>query len=104
VPHISHADPEQFDVVFCANATAGIKPVLEAFTAQNSGLRYQDYVDGGASLSGDVRVSERARPLLFRRRGRNLVEVTAMCGGSTRTVSIAGIAQLLQAAGTGGSG
>ena len=50
-----------------------------------------------------VQVSPRAWGLvLFWRRGENLTEATAMCGGFARTVWVAGTAQPLQAAATGG--
>jgi len=46
------ADPEQFDIVFCANATAGMKLVLEAFTARKGGFKYRYHVDAHTSLVG----------------------------------------------------
>ena len=50
--HLFNADPEQFDIVFCANATAGMKLVLEAFTAQKGGFKYRYHVDAHTSLVG----------------------------------------------------
>ncbi|PWW76205.1 PLP-dependent transferase [Tuber magnatum] len=47
-----NADPEHFDIVFCANATAGMKLVLEAFTAQEGGFKYWYHVDAHTSLVG----------------------------------------------------
>ncbi|KAG0638497.1 pyridoxal phosphate-dependent transferase [Tuber brumale] len=52
VLHLFNADPEQFDVVFCANATAGMKLVLEAFTAREEGFKYRYHVDAHTSLVG----------------------------------------------------
>lgn len=39
-------------MVFCANATAGIKLVLEAFTAQKDGFRFKYHRDAHTSLVG----------------------------------------------------
>jgi molybdenum cofactor sulfurtransferase len=47
-----NADPEQFDVVFCANATAGIKLVTEGFSALSTGFRYKYHGDAHTSLIG----------------------------------------------------
>ncbi|KAA8893702.1 pyridoxal phosphate-dependent transferase [Sphaerosporella brunnea] len=47
-----NADPEKFDVVFCANATAGIKLVLEGFSALKAGFRYKYHGDAHTSLIG----------------------------------------------------
>ncbi|RPB12903.1 PLP-dependent transferase [Morchella conica CCBAS932] len=52
VLRLFNADPEEFDVVFCANATAGMKLVLEAFTAQPEGFRYRYHIDAHTSLVG----------------------------------------------------
>ncbi|RPA92144.1 PLP-dependent transferase [Choiromyces venosus 120613-1] len=52
VLRLFNADPEQFDIVFCANATAGMKLVLEAFTAQKDGFKYRYHVDAHTSLVG----------------------------------------------------
>lgn len=46
------ADPEHFDVVFVANATAGIKLVLEAFSGHNQGFDYMYHRDSHTSLVG----------------------------------------------------
>lgn len=47
-----NADPEEFDVVFCANATAGIKLVAEAFSALDLGFTYKYHGDSHTSLVG----------------------------------------------------
>ncbi|KAK8224784.1 pyridoxal phosphate-dependent transferase [Phyllosticta capitalensis] len=47
-----HANPDDFDVVFVANATAGIKLVLEAFRDQPQGFSYLYHVDSHTSLVG----------------------------------------------------
>ncbi|CUS13750.1 unnamed protein product [Tuber aestivum] len=52
VLRLFNADPEQFDIVFCANATAGMKLVLEAFTAQKGGFEYRYHLDAHTSLVG----------------------------------------------------
>lgn len=46
------ADPEEYDLVFTANATAAIKLVLEAFREQANGFWYGYHVDSHTSLVG----------------------------------------------------
>ncbi|KAH8815197.1 molybdenum cofactor sulfurase [Xylogone sp. PMI_703] len=46
------ADPKDFDVVFVANATAGIKLVMEAFRVQDCGFLYGYHQDAHTSLVG----------------------------------------------------
>lgn len=46
------ADPAAFDVVFVANATAGIKLVMEAFRAYRHGFVYGYHQEGHTSLVG----------------------------------------------------
>ncbi|KAF2750118.1 PLP-dependent transferase [Sporormia fimetaria CBS 119925] len=46
------ANPDHFDVVFVANATAGIKLVLEAFTGHKEGFNYYYHRDSHTSLVG----------------------------------------------------
>ena len=46
------ADPTEFDVVFVANATAGIKLVMEAFRDQEEGYWYGYHRDAHTSLIG----------------------------------------------------
>ena len=46
------ADPEEYDIVFTANATAAVKLVMEAFRAQNGGFWYGYHVDSHTSLVG----------------------------------------------------
>lgn len=46
------ADPESFDLVFVANATAGIKLVAEAFREQPGGFWYGYHKDAHTSLIG----------------------------------------------------
>lgn len=46
------ADPEDFDVVFVANATAGIKLVMEAFRDNEDGFWYGYHRDSHTSLIG----------------------------------------------------
>ncbi|KAL5398468.1 hypothetical protein PMIN02_001482 [Paraphaeosphaeria minitans] len=46
------ADPDDFDVVFVANATAGIKLVMEAFRDQEEGYWYGYHRDAHTSLIG----------------------------------------------------
>lgn len=53
-----HADPDEFDLVFVANATAGIKLVMEAFRGQVNGFWYGYHRDCHTSLVG-VRESAR---------------------------------------------
>lgn len=52
------ADPDDFDIVFVANATAGIKLVMEAFRDQDDGYWYGYHRDAHTSLIG---VREAAR-------------------------------------------
>lgn len=47
-----NADPAEFDVVFVANATAGIKLVMEAFRDQEEGYWYGYHRDAHTSLIG----------------------------------------------------
>ncbi|KAF2141682.1 uncharacterized protein K452DRAFT_351214 [Aplosporella prunicola CBS 121167] len=47
-----HADPEDFDVVFVANTTAGVKLVAEAFREQPGGFSYAYHKDCHTSLVG----------------------------------------------------
>lgn len=47
-----NADPAEFDVVFVANATAGIKLVAEAFRDQDGGFWYGYHRDAHTSLIG----------------------------------------------------
>jgi molybdenum cofactor sulfurtransferase len=46
------ADPEEFDVVFTANATAAIKLVTEGFRARKNGFSYLYHRDSHTSLVG----------------------------------------------------
>ena len=52
VLHFFRADPEDFDVVFVANATAGVKLVMDAFQGRASGFNYRYHVDSHTSLIG----------------------------------------------------
>ncbi|KAF3006047.1 hypothetical protein E8E13_010860 [Curvularia kusanoi] len=52
------ADPQEFDVIFVANATAGIKLVMDAFRDQEDGFWYGYHRDAHTSLIG---VREAAR-------------------------------------------
>jgi molybdenum cofactor sulfurtransferase len=47
-----NANPEFFDVVFVANATAGIKLVADGFAASAQGFRYKYLTDAHTSLVG----------------------------------------------------
>jgi molybdenum cofactor sulfurtransferase len=47
-----NADPEVYDLVFTANATAAIKLVMEAFREQEDGFWYGYHVDSHTSLVG----------------------------------------------------
>jgi molybdenum cofactor sulfurtransferase len=53
-----NADPADFDLIFVANATAGIKLVAEAFRASPGGFEYKYHKDAHTSLIG---VREEAR-------------------------------------------
>lgn len=46
------ADPDEYDLVFTANATAAIKLVMEAFREQEGGFWYAYHVDSHTSLVG----------------------------------------------------
>jgi len=47
-----NADPNYFDIVFCANATAGVKLVAEGFAGSPNGFRYRYLRDVHTSLVG----------------------------------------------------
>ncbi|KAF1987784.1 PLP-dependent transferase [Aulographum hederae CBS 113979] len=47
-----HADPDEFDLVFVANATAGIKLVADAFRESEGGFWYGYHKDAHTSLVG----------------------------------------------------
>jgi molybdenum cofactor sulfurtransferase len=47
-----NADPHEFDVVFVANATAGIKLIMDAFRDQDEGFWYGYHRDAHTSLIG----------------------------------------------------
>lgn len=59
-----NADPGDFDVVFTANATAGIKLVMEAFREHDGGYWYGYHKDSHTSLIG-VRENARAGQRCF---------------------------------------
>lgn len=46
------ADPEGFDIVFVANATAGIKMVMDTFRGTDNGFNYGYHIDAHTSLVG----------------------------------------------------
>lgn len=46
------ADPEDFDIVFVANATAGIKLVMDAFGSKSGGFRYGYHMEAHTSIVG----------------------------------------------------
>ncbi|KAE9962902.1 hypothetical protein BLS_009907 [Venturia inaequalis] len=50
--HLFQADPDEFDVVFVANATAGIKLVMDAFRDSEEGYWYGYHRDSHTSLVG----------------------------------------------------
>ncbi|MCJ1292012.1 hypothetical protein MMC34_003562 [Xylographa carneopallida] len=52
VLHLFNADPNEFDIVFVANATAGIKLVADAFREQPGGFWYGYHKDAHTSLVG----------------------------------------------------
>lgn len=54
-----HADPDKFDIVFVANATAAIKLVADAFRDQDGGFTYSYHAESHTSLVG---VRELASP------------------------------------------
>ncbi|KUJ22341.1 molybdenum cofactor sulfurase [Mollisia scopiformis] len=47
-----NADPEEFDIIFVANATAGIKLVMECFRELEGGYNYGYHKDSHTSLVG----------------------------------------------------
>ncbi|OQO07368.1 hypothetical protein B0A48_07065 [Cryoendolithus antarcticus] len=55
------ADPEEFDVVFIANATAAIKLVMDALRDQDGGFWYGYHVDSHTSLVGVREVADEHR-------------------------------------------
>ena len=52
VLRLLNADPEHFDIIFVANATAGIKMVMEAFRDHEEGFWYGYHRDSHTSLVG----------------------------------------------------
>jgi molybdenum cofactor sulfurtransferase len=46
------ADPEDFDIVFVANATAGIKLVMDAFCSKSGGFVYGYHMEAHTSIVG----------------------------------------------------
>ncbi len=58
-----NADPEHFDLVFVANATAGIKLVAEAMREAEGGFAYAYHVDSHTSLVGVREVGVKGRYL-----------------------------------------
>ncbi|EKD15511.1 MOSC N-terminal beta barrel domain-containing protein [Drepanopeziza brunnea f. sp. 'multigermtubi' MB_m1] len=56
-----NADPEEFDLVFVANATAGIKLVIEAFRECEGGFNYGYHVDAHTSLVGARELAKASR-------------------------------------------
>lgn len=50
--HFLNADPNEYDVVFVANATAGIKLVVDGFRSQSGGFVYAYHQDSHTSLVG----------------------------------------------------
>ncbi|EKG14708.1 Aminotransferase class V/Cysteine desulfurase [Macrophomina phaseolina MS6] len=59
--HMFRAEPEEFDVVFVANATAGVKLVLEAFRDRPNGFAYSYHRECHTSLVGAREVASRHR-------------------------------------------
>lgn len=59
-----NADPDHFDLVFVANATAGIKLVMEGFREQEHGFWYGYHKDAHTSLVG-VREAAKGRQRCF---------------------------------------
>lgn len=58
-----NADPEHFEIVFVANATAGIKLVLEAFSGNPKGFEYRYHRDCHTSLVGIRELAQRSHCL-----------------------------------------
>ena len=63
VLRLFNADPEDYDVVFCSNATAGVKLILEAYSAQDGGFQYRYHKDCHTSLVGVRELAEQAECL-----------------------------------------
>lgn len=64
VLQLFNASPEDYDIIFCANATAGMKLVLEAYTAQGQTFSYRYHKDCHTSAVGMREVSDDARCFL----------------------------------------
>lgn len=58
------ADPKRFDIVFVANATAGIKLVAEAFSGYSQGFDYYYHRDCHTSLVGVRELARRSHCFL----------------------------------------
>ena len=63
VLRLFNADPKHFEVVFVANATAGIKLVCEAFAGHDNGFEYVYHRDSHTSLIGVRELAKRSRCL-----------------------------------------
>ena len=63
VLELFNADPDLFDVVFVANATAGIKLIGDGFCGSRNGFRYKYLRDAHTSLVGVGGVAREAKCL-----------------------------------------
>ncbi|KAL1959707.1 hypothetical protein VTO42DRAFT_1293 [Malbranchea cinnamomea] len=61
-----NADPEHFDLVFVANATAGIKLVADAMRDSDCGFWYGYHMDSHTSLTGVRELAERGKRYFVR--------------------------------------
>ena len=81
--HLFNADPEHYDLVFVANATAGMKLVMDAFREQEQGFWYGYHKDAHTSLVG-IREVARAGHYCF---GSDAEVVLWMDGGDVNGCS-----------------
>lgn len=61
VLQLFNASPEDYDVIFCANATAGMKLVLEIYTAQSGTFPYYYHKDCHTSAVGIREISKNTK-------------------------------------------
>ncbi|KAI5811490.1 pyridoxal phosphate-dependent transferase [Peziza echinospora] len=63
VLRLFNANPDEYDVVFCANATAGVKLLLETFAGQEEGFDYYYHKDCHTSIIGVREVADHMKCL-----------------------------------------
>jgi molybdenum cofactor sulfurtransferase len=78
-----NANPELFDVVFVANATAGIKLIADGFCGHSNGFRYRCLRDAHTSLIGVCGLAQECKCLSENEVQEWLKKETSMTEGNT---------------------